>query len=68
MGDKSTQKKQYIIEKAKEVFAKRGYKDVTMKDIVDACGISQWRAVPVFWQYKRSVRGSIGTADTEYKE
>ena len=53
MGDKSTQKKQYIIEKAKEVFAKRGYKDVTMKDIVDACGIS--RAVPVFWQYKGSV-------------
>ena len=41
MGDKSTQKKQYIIEKAKEVFAKRGYKDVTMKDIVDACGISR---------------------------
>lgn len=41
MGDKSTQKKQYIIEKAKEVFAQRGYKDVTMKDIVDACGISR---------------------------
>ena len=41
MGDKSTQKKQYIIEKAKEVFARSGYKDVTMKDIVDACGISR---------------------------
>lgn len=41
MGDKSTQKKQYIIEKAKEVFIKRGYKDVTMKDIVEACQISR---------------------------
>ena len=41
MGDKSTQKKQYIIEKAKEVFTQRGYKDVTMKDIVEACEISR---------------------------
>ena len=41
MGDKSTQKKQYIIEKAQEVFAQRGYKDVTMKDIVEACDISR---------------------------
>ena len=41
MGDKSTQKKQYIIAKAGEVFASRGYKDVTMKDVVEACGISR---------------------------
>ncbi len=41
MGDKSARKKQYIIEKAREVFAQRGYKDVTMKDIVDACEISR---------------------------
>ena len=41
MGDKSTQKKQYIIEKAKGVFIKRGYKDVTMKDIVEECQISR---------------------------
>lgn len=41
MGDKSARKKQLIIEKAREVFCKRGYKDVTMKDIVDACGISR---------------------------
>ena len=41
MGDKSVRKKQYIIEKAREVFAQRGYKDVTMKDIVDACQISR---------------------------
>ena len=41
MGDKSVRKKQYIIEKAREVFAQKGYKDVTMKDIVDACEISR---------------------------
>ena len=41
MGDKSVRKKQYIVEKAREVFAQKGYKDVTMKDIVDACEISR---------------------------
>lgn len=41
MGDKSTQKKQYIIEVAKKVFVEKGYKDVTMKDIVEACEISR---------------------------
>jgi len=41
MGDKSAQKKQYIIEKAREVFVEKGFKYVTMKDIVDACEISR---------------------------
>ena len=41
MCEKSIQKKQYILKKAREVFAKRGYKDVTMKDIVEACEISR---------------------------
>ena len=41
MGEKSIQKKQYILKKAREVFVKRGYKDVTMKDIVEACEISR---------------------------
>ncbi|MCR5100778.1 MAG: TetR/AcrR family transcriptional regulator [Butyrivibrio sp.] len=43
MGDttKSAQKRKYIIEKAREVFASKGYKTVTMKDIVDACDISR---------------------------
>ncbi len=30
-----------ILDRAEEVFAKRGYKDVTMKDIAEACGISR---------------------------
>ena len=41
MGDKSSQKRKYIIEKAREVFHTNGYKTVTMKDIVQACEISR---------------------------
>lgn len=41
MGEKSVQKKKYILETARKVFMEKGYKKVTMKDIVDACGISR---------------------------
>ena len=41
MGEKSIQKKKYILETARKVFMEKGYKKVTMKDIVDACGISR---------------------------
>lgn len=41
MGNKSIQKRQYILEKAKTVFAKKGFKAVTMQDIIDACEISR---------------------------
>ena len=41
MGDKSKQKRQFILDTARQVFAVRGFKNVTMKDIVDACGISR---------------------------
>ena len=41
MSEKSEKKKSYIIEKAREVFAKKGFLTVTMKDIVDACQISR---------------------------
>ncbi len=41
MGEKSAQKKRYIIETAGKVFMEKGYRGVTMKDIVDACDISR---------------------------
>ena len=41
MGEKSVQKRQYILETAKKVFAEKGFKRVTMKDIVEACDISR---------------------------
>lgn len=41
MGEKSLQKKQYILETARKVFMEKGFKNVTMKDIVEACDISR---------------------------
>lgn len=41
MGEKSTQKKQHILDTARKVFAEKGFKNVTMKDIVEACEISR---------------------------
>lgn len=41
MGDKSVQKKKYIVETARQVFRDKGFKKVTMKDIVEACDISR---------------------------
>lgn len=41
MGEKSIQKKKYIVETARKVFMEKGFKRVTMKDIVEACDISR---------------------------
>lgn len=41
MGEKSEQKKKYIVETARNVFVEKGFKQVTMKDIVEACEISR---------------------------
>ena len=41
MGEKSQQKRKYILEKARQVFIEKGYRCVTMKDIIEACEISR---------------------------
>ena len=41
MGQKADRKRKQILEEARKVFGERGFKSVTMKDIVDACGISR---------------------------
>ena len=41
MGAKSEQKKKLIRDTARRVFMEKGYKNVTMKDIVEACRISR---------------------------
>lgn len=41
MGEKSEQKRQFILTTARRIFMEKGFKDVTMKDIVDACEISR---------------------------
>lgn len=41
MGEKSEQKRKYILKQARSVFAEKGFKAVTMKDIVERCEISR---------------------------
>ena len=41
MGEKSAQKKKYILDTARKVFVEKGFKNVTIKDIVEACEISR---------------------------
>lgn len=41
MSEKTDSKKQLIIDKATEVFSAKGFRAVTMKDIVEACEISR---------------------------
>ena len=41
MGEKSVQKRKFILETARKVFVEKGFKKVTMKDIVEACDISR---------------------------
>ena len=41
MGEKSEQKRKFILETARKVFVEKGFKKVTMKDIVEACEISR---------------------------
>jgi len=41
MGEKSAQKRKYILDTARKVFVEKGFQSVTMKDIVEACEISR---------------------------
>ena len=67
MGDKSLHKKNYIIEKAREVFQKKGYRAVTMKDIVDACGISRGGLYLYFSSTKELFEEIIGQEEKDAK-
>jgi AcrR family transcriptional regulator len=41
MGAKANRTEKHILTKAREIFSKKGFKSVTMQDIVDACDISR---------------------------
>ena len=41
MGAKANRTEKHILAKAREIFSKKGFKSVTMQDIVDACDISR---------------------------
>lgn len=68
MGEKSVRKKQFILKKAREVFAERGYKDVTMKDIVDACEISRGGLYLYFNSTKEIFLEVLNMKDTSDEE
>ena len=55
MSEKSVQKKNFIIETAKNVFVEKGYKNVTMKDVIEACDISRGGLYLYFSRDRKSV-------------
>lgn len=65
MGEKSEQKKKYILERARQVFAERGYAAVTMKDIVEACEISRGG---LYLYYESTKELFLDILNTETKE
>lgn len=65
MGNKSVQKKRYIIEKAREVFSRNGYRKVTMKDIVEACQISRGGLYLYFADTKSLFEAVLEEDDTQ---
>lgn len=65
MGEKSEQKKQFIIETARRIFMEKGYKDVTMKDIVEACDISRGGLYLYFNSTDELFRAVMNAEETE---
>ena len=72
MGQKSDNKRQYILETSRNLFAARGFKDVTMKDIVDACKISRGGLYLYFGStaeiFGEVIRMETGDTDEEMSE
>jgi len=64
MGEKSVQKRNYIIEKAREVFQEKGYLAVTMKDIVEACDISRG-GLYLYFESVEDVFGAVLRMESE---
>lgn len=64
MSDKSVRKKQYILDTARKVFAAKGFKNVTMKDIVEACDISRG-GLYIYFDSTESVMRALLEAEHE---
>jgi len=67
MSDKAARKKQYILDTAKKVFAQKGFKDVTMKDIVEACDISRG-GLYIYFDSTESIIEAIMARDAGEKD
>lgn len=58
MGKTAEKKKNYILQQAAKVFGKKGYKNVTMKDIIDECGISRG-GIYIYFQNTQEIFSEI---------
>lgn len=67
MGKKAEQKQEYIISCAKEVFRKKGYANVTMKDIVEECEISRG-GLYLYFASVEEVFGAVLLAESRQSE
>lgn len=65
MSEKTDSKKKLIIDKATEVFAAKGFKAVTMKDIVEACQISRGGLYLYYASTEEIFSDVVATADAE---
>lgn len=64
MSNKAENKKKLILEKAKALFCEKGYRTVTMKDIVDACEISRG-GLYLYYESTREIFLEILKLDSE---
>ena len=65
MGEKSLQKKQYILDTARKVFVEKGYKNVTMKDSTEELllAVLQKDAEEIDDIFSESIAGEDSAAD-----
>ena len=63
MGEKSLQKRKYILETARKVFMEKGYKNVSIVDICKAANITK----PTFYYYYDSKEDILGFISFEIK-
>lgn len=61
MGSKAVEKRNYILAKAIHVFIREGYTSVTMKDIVEECGISRGGLYKYFSSTKEIFEGILSS-------
>ena len=68
MGEKSLQKRRFILETARRVFMEKGYKNVTMKDIVEACEISRGGLYLYFGMFLEELKMETEEADDVFSD
>ncbi len=68
MGEKSDQKRMFILKQARTVFSDKGFRAVTMKDIVDSCSISRGGLYLYFSSTEEIFRAILAAGPEEEEE